>query len=108
MSNHHASTIQSLRRDRNIAEACPGRPTNNRAELYAIIRALEEAPRNDVETLIIKTDSKYCIGCFSSWHKGWEQHGWKNSKGEPVGNQVGGVLLINLSTDDCITRCARE
>ena len=101
VSNRHPVITQSLRRIRNITEVCPGKPTNNRAEIFAILRALENAPRN-IETLIIKTDSKYCIGCFSSWHREWERHGWKTAKGEPVGNQVGGafsfgVLLIDLS-----------
>jgi len=80
---------------RNIAEACPGEPTNNRAELFAIIRALEETSQNSVEEIIIKTDSKYCIGCFSKWYKTWERNGWKNSKGEPVVNQ--GMIRLALA-----------
>jgi ribonuclease HI len=90
---HVLLTYSTLRRLRNIAEACPGEPTNNRAELFAIIRALEETSQNSVEEIIIKTDSKYCIGCFSKWYKTWERNGWKNSKGEPVVNQVGGAFL---------------
>jgi len=80
---------------RNISEVCPGESTNNRAELFAIIRALQEVPRNSVEELIIKTDSKYCIGCFGQWHKTWERNGWKTSKGEPVGNL--GMIRLALA-----------
>ncbi|KAG1886047.1 ribonuclease H-like domain-containing protein [Suillus subluteus] len=47
---------------RNIAERCPGDQTNNRAELIAIVRALETAPFSQ-RPLMIKTDSKYSIQC---------------------------------------------
>ncbi len=100
VSNRHAIITQSLRCTRNISEACPGKPTNNRAEIYAILRALEKTPWNDIETLIIKTDSKYCIGCFSSWHKEWERHGWKTARGETVGNQVGGAFFLGIPLID--------
>ncbi|KZV84450.1 ribonuclease H-like protein [Exidia glandulosa HHB12029] len=57
---------------RNISERCPGDQTNNRAELIAIIRALEEIPPSETETekskpLLIKTDSKYSIQSVYSW-----------------------------------------
>ncbi|KAI0826962.1 hypothetical protein BC628DRAFT_1338433 [Trametes gibbosa] len=45
--------------NRNIAERCPGRPTNNRAELI--------------------TDSEHTINC-------WKQNGWRTATGKPVSN----------------------
>ncbi|OCH92247.1 hypothetical protein OBBRIDRAFT_751722, partial [Obba rivulosa] len=68
---------------RNLSERCPGDPTNNRAELIAIVRALETAPE---KPLLIKTDSQYSIKCFTEWISGWERRNWFNSKGEPVKN----------------------
>ncbi|EMD38043.1 hypothetical protein CERSUDRAFT_82283 [Gelatoporia subvermispora B] len=68
---------------RNLSERCPGDQTNNRAELIAIVRALETAPE---KPLLIKTDSQYSIKCLTEWLQGWERKNWKNSKGEPVKN----------------------
>jgi len=72
--------------ERNLAERCPGVQTNNRAELIAIVRALETAP-HDKCPLLIKTDSQYSINCFQTWLPGWIARKWKNSKGEPVKNR---------------------
>ena len=88
MSHHHHQS--SLRSGRNIAEVCPGELTNNRAELFAIIRTLEDAPWNDVE-------EQYCIGCFSKWHKTWERNVWSTTMSAPVGNQAGGAGVIDRS-----------
>ncbi|KAF7975181.1 hypothetical protein HWV62_10230 [Athelia sp. TMB] len=70
---------------KNISERCPGDQTNNRAELIAIIRVLETAP--PTERLLIKTDSKYSIQCFTQWLPGWLKRDWKNAAGLPVKNR---------------------
>ena len=45
-------------------------PTNNRAEMYASIRALQQATSQDILKLIVKTDSTYVIqGITSLLHK---------------------------------------
>jgi ribonuclease HI len=50
---------------RNLAERLPGQlQTNNRAELLAIIRALETCPFPQLP-LEIRTDSQYSIACMS-------------------------------------------
>ncbi|KAN0113624.1 Ribonuclease H-like domain containing protein [Russula decolorans] len=71
--------------DSNLSERCPGRQTNNRAELIAIIRALETTPITSAP-LIIKSDSQYSIKCFTDWLPGWRRHNFTTSKGEPVKN----------------------
>lgn len=68
-------------------------PTNQRAELVAIINAFrllkeqlrEESriPRLDIE---IFSDSKYAIGCMTEWAYKWERNGWRHSDGTPVAN----------------------
>ncbi|CCG84792.1 protein of unknown function [Taphrina deformans PYCC 5710] len=71
---------------RNIAERLAGsRQTNQRAELTAIIRALETVHAD--EDVIIKSDSQYSINCFTVWHQSWANNGWKNSKKQPVENK---------------------
>ncbi|KAI0289770.1 ribonuclease H-like domain-containing protein [Russula brevipes] len=70
---------------RNLCERCPGRQTNNRAELIAIIRALETTPITSVP-LVIKSDSEYAIKCFSVWLPGWRRNNFTTSSGMPVKN----------------------
>ncbi|KAF9532113.1 ribonuclease H-like domain-containing protein, partial [Crepidotus variabilis] len=71
---------------RNLGERCPGEQTNNRAELIAILRVLEETPISK-RPLLIKTDSKYSIDCLQNWFGKWSSTGWKNSSGQPVKNR---------------------
>jgi ribonuclease HI len=72
-------------RYRNVSEALKGnKQTNQRAELTAVQRALEVAPRH--RDVTIYTDSRYAIDCVTNWYKGWERNGWRNSKGKPVEN----------------------
>ncbi|KAL2162577.1 hypothetical protein VTH06DRAFT_7491 [Thermothelomyces fergusii] len=70
---------------RNISERLKGYPqTNQRAELTAILRALESVDlAQDVE---IRTDSKYAIQCVTEWYINWERNGWMTRTG-PVKNQ---------------------
>ncbi|KIK47662.1 hypothetical protein CY34DRAFT_212831 [Suillus luteus UH-Slu-Lm8-n1] len=70
---------------RNIAERCPGDQTNNRAELIAIVRALETTPFSQ-RPLMIKTDSKYSIQCVESWLPKWSANGFRTATGQSVKN----------------------
>jgi ribonuclease HI len=73
-------------RYRNVSEALKGsKQTNQRAELTAILRALDIAPRHREVT--IYTDSKYSIDCVTNWYRNWVKNGWVNSKGKPVENK---------------------
>jgi len=70
---------------RNLSERCPGLQTNNRAELIAIIRALETTPINSVP-LVIKSDSEYAIKCYTDWLPTWRYNNFITSQGTPVKN----------------------
>ena len=73
-------------RYRNVSEALKGsKQTNQRAELTAIQRALDIAPRH--RDVTIYTDSKYSIDCVTNWYRNWVKNGWVNSKGKPVENK---------------------
>lgn len=73
-------------RYRNVSEALKGsKQTNQRAELTAILRALDIAPRH--RDVTIYTDSKYSIECVTNWYKNWEKNGWMNAKGKNVENR---------------------
>ncbi|KAL3427564.1 RNase H domain protein [Phlyctema vagabunda] len=71
---------------RNVSEPLKGATqTNQRAELTAILRALQICPV-DVDIRII-TDSNYSINCCSVWYKSWKANGWKTSTGTDVLNK---------------------
>jgi len=73
-------------RYRNVSEALKGsKQTNQRAELTAILRALNIAPLH--REITIYTDSKYSIDCVTNWYKNWRKNNWTNAKGKPVENK---------------------
>ena len=63
--------------------------TNQRVELYAILKALRNIEKNKVQfdTIMIYTDSEYSIKSVTEWYKSWEKNNWKNAKGQAVMNQ---------------------
>lgn len=64
-------------------------PTNNRAELYAILVALESS----IGTVEICSDSQYAISCLTKWVNKWEKNDWKTASGKPVKNKE---ILIDI------------
>lgn len=69
-------------------------PTNQRAELSAIVLALEEAinQRGQLDTypymyVTIHTDSKYAHGCMTDWYRKWQRNGFINALGNEVANR---------------------
>ncbi|VDM91650.1 unnamed protein product [Litomosoides sigmodontis] len=79
----------------NISEPLSnGSPTNNRAELTAVIRAVQTAIQRGYLRLIVRTDSKLLIQTMNSWIHRWRKNGWKTSNGTAVKNQD---LIIELS-----------
>lgn len=63
-------------------------PTNNTAELGAILRAMEAAfDYSFINSIEIRTDSKYAFDALTKHHKKWRQNGWINCEGKPVANQ---------------------
>lgn len=70
------------------------RPTNQRAELLALVLALEWArDRNDELdgcpqlAVEIRTDSKYAHSCLTEWIFKWQDNGWTNARGTQVANR---------------------
>ncbi|KAI0149368.1 ribonuclease H-like domain-containing protein [Pestalotiopsis sp. NC0098] len=68
-------------------------PTNQRAEITAIILALEWAIEKSRELdtdpyciTDIYSDSQYAVNCFSQWIARWSRNGWVNSRGVEVAN----------------------
>ncbi|CAG8855249.1 830_t:CDS:1, partial [Gigaspora margarita] len=59
----------------NLSERVPGDQTNNRAEIFAIIRTIEIC-NDKVKPLNIMTDSKYVINAMKCWIKNWERNNY--------------------------------
>ncbi|KAJ3310114.1 hypothetical protein HDV04_005380 [Boothiomyces sp. JEL0838] len=70
---------------RNVSERYLDGPTNNRAEIYAVIRALEIF--KDAPNVMIYSDSQYTINGIKTWINNWKKQGWKTSNGQPVANK---------------------
>lgn len=69
-------------------------PTSQRAELAAIVLALELAVEKQRQLnnapfmkVVICTDSKYAYGCMTDWSFKWRNNGWINSAGNAVANR---------------------
>ncbi|MDR0716827.1 MAG: ribonuclease HI [Azoarcus sp.] len=61
------------------------RTTNNRMELLAVIRALEQIKRETV-TIRVHTDSQYVQKGISEWIHRWKARGWVTASRTPVKN----------------------
>jgi len=74
----------------NISKKFTDNPTNQRAELYAILKALKTIKKNlqdIIYNIIIYTDSKYSIQSLTQWIIEWKKNNWKTSSGKDVMNQ---------------------
>jgi len=67
-----------------------GATTNNRMELTAVLKALEDIAGNEKwsgEKVTLRTDSQYVKRGITEWIKNWERNGWKTAAKKPVKNQ---------------------
>ena len=62
------------------SQAVTFNPSNQRAELEALLYAMRYANNGDY----IYTDSNYCLKGVTEWHKRWEVNGWLNSSKKPI------------------------
>ena len=76
----------AISKDFKICGAQPN-STNNRMEMTAILRALEESVKRDIQEVRIFTDSNYVKQGINSWIIKWKQNGWMTSAGAPVKNK---------------------
>ncbi|XP_030577383.1 ribonuclease H1 isoform X2 [Archocentrus centrarchus] len=81
----------------NVAERLQGRQTNQRAEIQAACRALEQAKENNIEKLVLYTDSKFTINGVTSWVKNWKLNGWRLKSGGQITNKEDFVKLDRLN-----------
>lgn len=70
--------------------------THNRAELYAIYRAIRRIDKYcHFNKIIIYSDSEYAVNSLTTWIGKWKKNNWKDSKKNPVKNQD---IIMNIDT----------
>ena len=80
--------------------------TNNRMELTAVIRALEELslrPELAGRPVTLSTDSQYVQKGITEWILAWVKNGWKTSAKKPVKNAELWMELWKLSRERAVT-----
>ncbi|XP_040920976.1 ribonuclease H1 isoform X2 [Toxotes jaculatrix] len=83
----------------NVAERLQGRPTNQRAEIQAACRALEQAKERNINKLVLYTDSMFTINGVTKWVKNWKLNGWRLKSGGQVINKEDFMKLDRLNTE---------
>ncbi len=86
----------AIENDAIVTEASGSEPetTNNRMELTAVIKALEEVEGDDIT---IYTDSQYVKNGIEVWIKSWIKRGWTTANKKPVKNRDLWETLHTLS-----------
>ncbi|XP_040286922.1 ribonuclease H1-like isoform X1 [Bufo bufo] len=80
----------------NVSERLYGRQTNQRAEIEAASRAVEQARDHNVTRLNVCTDSEYTIKGMTEWVPRWKKNNWMTLYGEEVVNKEEFESLDNL------------
>ena len=71
--------------------------TNQRMEITACIKALQQLKRKDLP-VEIRSDSAYLVNCMrAKWYEQWQRNGWKTSNGTPVKNKDLWLALAEAS-----------
>lgn len=83
----------------NVAERLQGRQTNQRAEIQAACRALEQAKEKNIKKLVLYTDSKFTINGVTKWVKNWKLNSWRLKSGGQVTNKDDFVKLDRLNAE---------
>ncbi|KAI4614573.1 hypothetical protein J4E83_007227 [Alternaria metachromatica] len=80
----HFEADKTLRRNEG-GPVGPGKQTNQRAELKAVLIALQKAS-NKVDVLV-RTDSQYAAQAVTEWYYDWRIQNWKKPEGKHRQNE---------------------
>ncbi|XP_062293270.1 ribonuclease H1 [Scomber scombrus] len=83
----------------NVGERLHGRQTNQRAELQAACKALQQAKEKEIKKLVLYTDSKFTINGVTTWVKDWKRNGWRLKSGGAITNKDDFVKLDKLNSE---------
>ncbi|MAP20169.1 MAG: hypothetical protein CL582_04425, partial [Alteromonadaceae bacterium] len=78
--------------------ACPFEEitTNNITEMEGVKQAMETAMQQDVEKLLVLTDSNYVLKGLTEWVPGWIKRDWRKPDGEEVQNKNEWLSLLSV------------
>jgi len=77
--------------------------TNQRMELTACIKALEEIKAENID-IEIHSDSAYLVNCIQKkWYEKWFINGWMNYKKKPVENKDLWIRILDLLSEHNVT-----
>ncbi|GIY05192.1 hypothetical protein CDAR_586291 [Caerostris darwini] len=71
----------------NTSMRLSGKQTNDRAEIFAAVHALQQAKKHRIPRLRVYTNSKQVINGISSWIDKWKENNWALASGKPVVNK---------------------
>lgn len=77
----------------NTSKRIKGRQTNNRAEIYAAVHALNQAKLIGAKNVKLYTDSQFIIHSITDWINKWQANGWKLVTGQEVTNKEDFIAL---------------
>ncbi|KAM5317237.1 ribonuclease H1 isoform 2-T2 [Glossophaga mutica] len=80
----------------NVGVRLAGRQTNQRAEIHAACRAVEQAKAQNIDKLVLYTDSMFTINGITNWLQGWKENGWRTSARKEVINREDFLELDRL------------
>nr|XP_046230050.1 ribonuclease H1 isoform X2 [Scatophagus argus]XP_046230051.1 ribonuclease H1 isoform X2 [Scatophagus argus] len=83
----------------NVSEPLKGRQTNQRAEIRAACKALEQAKEKNIKKLVLYTDSMFTINGVTRWVKNWKLNNWRLKSGGPVINKEDFMKLDRLNAE---------
>lgn len=73
---------------RNVSQKIEGNITNNRAEMMAVIKALEICYQDNIKKVEIRSDSNYIVRAMNEWISAWKQRRWLNVKNYDLWIQI--------------------
>ena len=89
------AAIININNDVKKISGCVKNTTNNKMELMAPIKALQEI--KEKQSIEIYTDSQYVRLGITDWVHKWIKNNWQTSKKEPVKNKELWIQLYDLN-----------
>ena len=75
-------------------------PTNNTAEMTAMLKALQYWKSHCGDTIIVHCDSAYVVNCYKNhWIDNWRRNGWMTASRKPVKNKELWIALDEFFQD---------